>query len=385
MCAWLLGLMLLATPAVEPPAADVEQAKALYEAGSEAYRQGQYEVAIRAFEEALRLAAHPSLEFSAAQAYRLQFFIDQDLRKLERAVDLYRAYLQGVPSGGRRDHAAQHLSTLEPLLEQRRIEATGGESVADSVARLIVSSRIEGATARIDDGEPAAIPAAFEVEPGERTVHVEAPEHLAETLETVAVAGSVVALNVELRPAPGRLAVRAPEGAAIFVDRQPVGRAPLAEPLAVPPGSHLLAVTANGRRPFVQQVELGRGQAAEVDAPLGVTTQRWTAWTLFGVAGGALAAGGVTLALSLDREDEAADLEARHDRQGLTVAEADRYADLEAERDTYTAWTIGLGSAAGVALVTATLLWIFDEPDIAGVGLAPAPPGHGGGGLRVFW
>lgn len=379
MGAWLLSVILLAAPGVE-------QAKGLYEAGSEAYRQGQYEVAIRAFEEGLRLAAHPSLEFSAAQAYRLQFFIDQDLRKLERAIELYRAYLQGAPTGGRRDHAAQHLSTLEPLLEQRRIEAAGGDDPADGVARLIVSSGVAGATARIDEGEPASIPAAFEVEPGERTVHVEAPEHLAQTLETVAVAGTVVALNVDLRPAPGRLDVRAPDGAAIFLDRQPVGRAPLGEPLAVPPGSHLVAVTANGRRPFVQQVELGRGQAAAVDAHLGVTAQRWTSWALFGVAGATPAAGGATLAVALDREDEAAQIEARHGREGLTVAEADRHADLEAERDTYAAWTIGLGSAAGAALITATLLWIFDEPDVAGVGFAPAAaPGQAGGGLRVFW
>lgn len=379
MGAWMLSAILLASTGVE-------QAKALYEAGSEAYRQGQYEVAIRAFEEGLRLAGHPALQFSAAQAYRLQFFIDQDLRMLERAIELYRAYLQGAPTGGRREHAAQHLSTLEPLLERRRIEATDGEQAADTVARLIVASRVEGATARIDDGEPTAIPAAFEVEPGERTVYVEAPEHVAQTLETVAVAGSVVALNVELRPAPGHLVVRAPEGAAVFLDRQPVGRAPLGEPLALAPGSHLVTVTANGRRPFVQQVDLGRGQAAEVDAQLGVTPQRWTSWALFGVAGAALAAGGATLAVTLDREDEGEALEARHARQGLTVAEADRHAALEAERDTYAAWTIGLGSAAGAALVTATLLWVFDEPDIAGVGVAPAAaPGQAGGALRVFW
>ena len=90
------------------------------------------------------------------------------------------------------------------------------------MTRVIVSSRVEGAKARIDGGDPQSIPAAFEVQPGEHRIVVEAPEYQPRTLETVAVSGSVVALNVDLDEQPGQLSVRAPEGARVQVDGRAV-------------------------------------------------------------------------------------------------------------------------------------------------------------------
>lgn len=377
MISSLLALALFTTP--------VDQAKALYQAGGEAYRQGRYAVAIRAFEEVLRVARRPAVLFSAAQAYRLQYFVDGDLAKLERAVELYRAYLDEVPEGGRRDHAAQHLSTLTPILEQRRIEVSPGEAAADSAARLIVSSSIEGAIARVDGGEAVPIPAAFEVEPGERKVHVEAPEHLPQTVDTVAVAGSVVALNVDLEPAPGRLLVRGPEGARILLDGQFVGHSPLSAPIEVAPGRHHLVVTDRGRVPFVHPLELRRGQSAELDAELAVTGQRVAAWSLLGAGAALLAGAGATFALTLEREDEAAALEARFERRGLSTGEARRYRELEEERDELAALTIGLGTAAGAAVIAGVLLWVFDEADAPASTRWGPVAGPGGAGARVSW
>jgi tetratricopeptide (TPR) repeat protein len=350
-----------------------EQARDLYRAGSEAYRQGQYEVAIRAFEEVLRVEPRAQAVFSAAQAHRLQFFVDDGLPHLERSVAQYRRYLELTPAGGRRDHAAQHLATLAPLLERRLAEAGGPGAVREATARLIVAVPVEGALARVDDGEPAPIPATFEVTPGQHKVRVEAPEHQPAEVDTLAVAGTVVALNLTLTPAPGRLTVVAPAEASVRVD----GRR-LLHPGAVevPPGPHVVTVTARGRVPFQRQVEVTRGGALAVQADLPVTSQRVAAWSLVGV-GGALAAGaGVSLGRVLSRESEAGSLEAQQATGPLSPAEVERYRALEDSRDDLARLSAGLAGAAGAALVTAALLWIFDDPDLPGPAiLAPGVEG----------
>lgn len=367
--------------------AAVDQARELYEAGGEAYRQGRYEVAIGAFEESRRLASHPAVTFSLAQSYRLQYFVSNEPTHIERAVALYREYLEQVPTGGRRDHAVQHLSTLAPILARLRTEAdapAGDEPAAAAQARLIVSSRTAGAVARLDGGEPAAIPATFEVEPGERGVVVEAPEHAPRSVRTVAVAGSVVALNLDLEPLPGQLRVRAPAGAAITLDGRVVGTGPLPTPVEVSPGRHLLVVTDRGRDAYVQQLEIGRGQSVELEADLSVSRQRVAAWTLFGAAGALLVGAGVTLGLALDKEADAEVLGDRLASRGLTTAELARYRELEEDRDELGGLAIGLGAASAAAALTGLLLWVFDEPDApTGPLLAPAPGGAATGlGVR---
>src|SRR6185503_11462520 len=104
LSSWRLGVLALicvfASPSfadapASPPSAsqgEVEQrAKDLYDAGSEAYRAGRYLVAIEAFREARALATRPTLTFSLAQAYRLQYFVDGDAKALEQAIAMYRA------------------------------------------------------------------------------------------------------------------------------------------------------------------------------------------------------------------------------------------------------------------------------------------------------
>src|SRR5262245_36516586 len=78
---------------------DVEAAKRYFEAGRQTYETGQYIPAITAFEESYKRAPRSAIVFSLAQAYRQQFFIDKDARKLKRAVELYRQYLAEVPQG----------------------------------------------------------------------------------------------------------------------------------------------------------------------------------------------------------------------------------------------------------------------------------------------
>jgi hypothetical protein len=376
---WALTAALLA------PAGAVEQARDLYQAGSRAYEQGSYPVAIRAFEEARRLVKQPAVTFSLAQAYRLQYFVDGDAEKLARAVELYRAYLEEVPQGGRRDHAAQHLSTLAPMLERVRAGQAGDAGAAAEAAQkgqIIVSSAVAGSTARLDGGDPEPIPAAFEVDAGTHRVLVEAASHQAKTVEAVAVTGGVVALNVELDPLPGHVTVHAPEGASVAIDGRVLGVSPLPEALEVPAGRHLVAVTDRGRDPFLQQLELDRGEAVEVNAALEPSGQRIASYSLFGVAGALAVGAGVATGLMFDRQSDAESLEKTLDAKGLSVDEADRYGDLESERDDFANMAIGLGAASAAVGITGLLLWIFDTPEPAGAPVITPSAGGASAAIR---
>ena len=364
-----LATVVVATLVIASPN-DVEQAKRLYQAGGQAYASGQYLVAIQAFEEAHRLAPRPVVAFSLAQACRLQYFVDGEPRRLERAVQLYRGYLEALSTGGRRDHAAQHLSTLEPILERVRRErvAAGTPDEPDTRsqrAQLIVSSQTEGAMAGLDGGSTRPVPAAFEVDPGAHELRVEALEHEPQTLQTVAVAGRVVAFNVDLRELPGAVVLRAPEGAEVSIDGRLLGASPLLAPAKLSPGRHHIAVTTRGHEPFLRAVEVERGRSTEVEATLEVTTQRVLSHSLF-VGSGLLAVGAAIVGgAAVDKENAAQRIGAKGDAgQSWTELEAERHGELVSARDDLKLVAFGLASASLAVAVTGLFSWIFDTPDL---------------------
>lgn len=356
-------------------AAANEQARALYQAGSEAYQAGNYLVAIEAFEAARALEARPAIVFSLAQAYRIQYWRDKDLKHLEGAIEAYNTYLDLVPEGGRRSHAAQHLSDLVPVLERERLPAdAAAREKAAQAPRIIVTSLVEGAQARIDDGAPRVVPATFEVAAGPHTVTIEAPEHRAVAQQTVAVAGTAVALSLNPTPEPAKVTVRAPSGARVAVDDRTLGISPLAEPLELAPGRHVLVVTDRGRRPFAQTVQVDRGEAVSVAVELEPTGQRTLAWSMLWSSAALVLGAGVTGYLALAAEADAVALEDRLGDEGLSGADYDRYRGLQSDRDQWRDVTIGLGVGAVAVATTGLMLWIFDNPS-APSGLQPAPPG----------
>ncbi|MDP2342827.1 MAG: hypothetical protein Q8O67_17860 [Deltaproteobacteria bacterium] len=343
---------------VESSAEIAERARALYVVGGEAYTKGRYDVAITAFDEVLRLSPRPAALFTLAQALRLQYFVDGDLDKLERAVANYRAYLEAEPDGPRRDHAAEHLSVLVPLLDRLRLEAAGGPAApVVQPARLIVSSSTPGARASIDGGAPRDIPATFDVEPGARTVVVEAPLHVGAHRSTVAVAGAAVAVDVTLGLLPARLAILGADDAAVYVDGAPV----VGRELSLPSGVHDVAVRSRGRVSFAERVELKPGETRTliVNLPL-------TAVSVVGIGG--VAAGGAVLlassapllvALSIDAE--AVRIEGIADTRALRVDEADAYRALPAERDLWTRTATVTAVVGAVVVVAGGLLLLTDE------------------------
>ena len=383
-----------ALAAAAPVRADAKHdAEALFRAGEKAFDAGQYQAAADAFEQAYGKLPLPAIAFSEAQAYRLQYFISKQPAQLRRAVELYHRYIDAQKHGGRVSDAASNLAQLEPLLQQ--MQAAGANTTAPAqvrTTRLMVMADVDGATAAID-GKTGPMPLVAEVSAGEHTVEVTAAGYFPVSMKARAVDGEMVPVDVQLKPRPALLDVRAPSGSQVTVDGRPLGTAPM-HAAEVPAGHHLVTVTHRGKVPIARELDLTRGKPIVLDADLRTTGQRKAArWVLIG--SGALAVGaGVAAGLALSSDSKASDLKAQLDQGGLATSDLDRYDQLRVQRDdrVRVAWILG-GSAVAVA-ATGALMYLFDDrsPE-APARLAPVPGkkkldiepliGPGAAGVRV--
>lgn len=374
----LLALLALGAQSEDP----VVRAKELFDAGREAYEAKSYLVATRAFEDAYQLAPRPTVLFSLAQAHRQQFLLDHDPARLRRAIELFEVYVQEVPSGGRRDHAAQHLADLTPILRgiDAESKARGEERPAPALAvesrtQIMVHSPIKEARASIGDEEPDGLPYIRDVAPGPHRVRVEAPGYAPRELELIAVPGRLVTAEAPLEPLLASLRVEGPAGAKILSDGRVVGEAPLVDPLELSAGRHRLAVVADGYYPFSAELELARGASTTVHAELDLTLQRRVSLGLFGVAAALLIAGassgGIALVADADARAVVNRLEARQGLRGR-----DELADYQSARDLR-----GVAAPLSAVLLSAAVasglgglgLFLLDSPHVSA-----GPSGVGG-------
>jgi hypothetical protein len=375
----------LAAPSFAHAADDdpqIAEARRFFDAGKQAYEGGQYALAATAFEEAFRLAPRPTVAFSMAQAYRRQFFVDRDAAKLKRALELYKQYIVDVPQGGRRDDAVQYIAELEPMLvhieDEQRLKGLGpvkSIEAARDATQLMISSRTKGAFARIDAAAATEVPVIREVAPGTHRVRVEAPGYFADEVEGVAVAGRLVVVEVTLREQPARLALRAPAGAEVAVDGRPVAVLPLARPLEIVAGTHLVTISQRGRYAFTRELRLARGQELTMEASLERTRQRTASWWVLGAAGAAFLAGGVEATFAFVHQGRAQDVLDHRAGRPITQPELDLYNRERDARDRdATASAVLFGSAALIG-ATGALLYFIDTPRLPAQGsILPAEP-----------
>lgn len=360
-----LGLAVALAAAASGATEDVERAKSYFDAGRTAYERSRYEAAIVAFEAAYELAPRAGLAFSLAQAHRLQFYLDRDPAKLERAVELYERYLEQAPSGRRREDAVDHLATLKPILlrmqQERRLE--GLQRERRDQTQVMVSTDVDGARAAIDDDGFRDAPLVRKVTPGLHRVRIQADGYAPSEVQIRAVEGRLVVVEADLDPLPAQLAVDTSGGAEISISGRVVGRTPLEAPLQLDAGRHLVSIRKTGARPVARELELARGEAQTLRVDLEPTTQRKVAWTVIGTSGALLVAGGVTTGFAFAADDEASRLADRlNTGPPLTPAERDEFTDATARRDDLRlASGLLLGGAVATG-VTGLLLLVFDRP-----------------------
>jgi hypothetical protein len=356
-----LSVLLAAVPVAAQN--EVARAKTYFSLGARAYEANQFRVAIQAFEEAERLAPHPALLFSIAQASRRQYFIDRKPEDLRRAVVHYRRYIDKAPDGNRRGEAGAALAELEPLAERLGISTASSEAAAAPArrpARLMVGASVKTAVATIDGGPTLALPNSAEVAPGKHVVRGRADGYYDEEREVEAVVGESIVVDLPMRERPARLDVRTDDGAQIFVDGRLMGVTPLPRPLEIPPGRRFVAVTKTGRSSFSAEVDLVRARSTRVDAPLATTAQRRVAYVLIGTGAAGVVAGGVLAIFAAREQSVAQDIDERAAAGNIEEADRREHAAALAARGDFQRAAAGAFAGGAVVGVTGLLLYMFD-------------------------
>ena len=372
--------------------ADRKVALKFFRAGEKAYKAQQFAAAAQNFYEAYKVLPLPEIAFSAAQAYRRQYRIDQSPEAVRRAVELYTAYLAKVKEGGRVGDAADSLGEMErelarlgatkiealPTIERTRIGvhvSMKGQTL-DAVREVgdLSTNAMEGVVTKLDGKvvEPFAL---IDVAEGDHVVSVTAAGYFPVEKKQRAVTGATALVEVELEPQPATVTVKTESGARIAIN----GRGVPASTFELPAGKHLLTVLRPGREPFGKEVTVARGQALKIDAPLEKTAKRRAVpWVLGGA--GALAALSLTsVALAVVHDGRASDLDDEIRRGDADPSKADAFEREIRDRDDYRTGAWVLGGAAAIAGTVGILLYVTDSPSAERLRLAPVATGNTAG------
>lgn len=366
----LLATLLLAAPTLTVQAqstVELERAKASFRAGAAAYAAGEYPAAIQALAQAYALTPLPAIAFSLAQAERRQFFADRDPHHLDRAIELFRRYVEQEPTGSRRADALDALAQLEPLVRTPGIPlGTGDRVLPEQTAaptRIMVVSEAAEARASIDDGALAPVPVVREVLPGPHRVVVEAPGYFPAERTLTAVAGELILSEMALRERPSRLRIATSVDAELYLDGSFVSRGGSDVVLEQPSGQHTLTVAESGRRTEHHTLLLRRGETEQLEVLLQPSRQRLASRGLF-IGGAATAVGALVLAqLTLHENRTASRFLAARRRGEAEATDLGGYNESRRQRDTYR-MASGLSLAlAGALFSSAILTYVFDQPN----------------------
>lgn len=364
---------------------DLERAKASFRAGANAYAAGDYPAAIQALEAAYELTPLPAIAFSLAQAERKQYAATKRRENLERAVALFRRYIEQEPKGPRRADA--ELAIKELQLQLQSAAPTPVAPAAKPLARptrLMIVSDTPGASISLDGGPAGPSPLIREVAPGAHRARVSARGHYEVVRDVTAVLGELLLTEVRLAELPTSLYVWAPLGADVYVDGVWVGLGggTLTVPLSA--GTHQLSVAQKGKRLVRRDVRLAHGQARTELVLLEPTTQRGISEVLFIASGATLGAGLVLSAFAVRSENRAEDFLLERSRQAqamegrgrlVTSAELVGYHASIVERNRYrTAAAISAAGSIGL-FITGLFLHELDQPAVpGGPARGPTPP-----------
>ena len=363
----LVVVLLVLVPAVgrAQSGEELERAKASFQAGAAAYAMGEYLAAIQALDAAYALTPAPAIAFSLAQAERRQYFVGHESEHLDRAILLYRRYLEQVTTGGRRADALDALSQLEPLAAAHTRASSGrADAIAEArrATRLMITAEAPGSRVALDGGAPVPSPLIREVEPGKHQVEISADGFFPQQREITAVAGELIPLVVVLRERASTVTISTQGQTDIYLDGAFVGPGGRAVTLQLPSGVHHLAVARNGYAVATRRLELVRGKPERVDIALAPTRQRVAARVLFAAAGGLAVTGAVFGLLALDSQSHAEEVQARLARQNVSPEDRATYQDAVSHRDRYRAIALGSAVWMGACLATGLFLYQFDQP-----------------------
>jgi hypothetical protein len=380
--AGVLAVVLLTglAQAREPTPDEVDRARTFFNAGAQAYSAARYGDAVRSFEQAYEIAPRPQLLFSLAQAERKEYFAGNDASYLRRAIQHYKAYLDQVSSGGRRSEATEAKADLEArLARDPQAQSSAAAPIPEKrKARVTVYSATLGAQASIDGGPAQELPYFGDLEPGKHRVRVFADGFIDAEREVSGDKPVDQPVDLALEERPCLVSVVLDSSADILLDGRIVATAPVSRPLELPPGPHVLSVSANGKKPLSQEVSLPRGKPFRFEPKLEASGQRVVAMSMLGVGAVGVVTGVVFGVLALGQESRAKDVA---DQRATGNIGADRLATYNSSvdrRDSFRSVAIVTLAAGGALAVGGGLLYVFDRPTVSvlpprRVEPAPAP------------
>jgi hypothetical protein len=389
------ALILLLVPAIAlaDPRADAEKR---FRIGEKAYKAQNFAAAADHFEEAYKILALPELAFSAAQAHRRQYRVDRKIERAQRAVELYRIYLDAVKTGGQVGAAADGLDAMERELAMHGKAASNSvataverttiivnpELVTEHTGEMLVADTPDTDSVKIVvllDGKPAPVYEKIDIEPGPHDIHVEVDGYVPADAKERAVKGSNTTANIQLEPRPAKVTVKTESGARIRVDGRQSFSGPVAE-LSLPAGRHVIGIQRKGRESIAREIVVTRGQSLTLNEPLEKTTRRKAVpWVIAGAgAFAAFSTASIIGAVIYDgrASDKRDSFENVGDKREGDVADYNRLVDRRNQLTTG-AWITG-----GAALVlgsAAFVLYAFDSPGDAEIRVAPAATPDGAG------
>lgn len=377
MRAILILVWALATPAAAAP--DPEAGAAEFRVAAQAFRANKFDTAARAFEQAYALDPRPETAFSIAQANRLQYYFDRIPWRLQRAVQMYEAYLAALPAGPRARDAIDRLGEITPLLDELRRRGELVPYTPPVKTQIVVGAEVDNAEVTID-GTRRSLWEPTDVTEGPHTIEVKAAGYEV-ARRTVSVArGRFVPVDVPLVPKPARLVFETESGAEIRVDGLPVESA--TGPFLVRPGEHFVTITRRGRVPWSRSLVLARDRSETVVAPLVPTAQRKISrWVLGTSLALGAATGGVALWSYAARRD-AEQLDEKRRALGATPEDLVRYNARVNDADGRARIALGLGIAAVGVGGLGLAMFLFDHDRTAvrgGVTVTPSISSAGPG------
>jgi tetratricopeptide (TPR) repeat protein len=342
-------------PNPSPSTADVAKAKTLFTAGGKSFEKGDYVAAIQSFERSYSLSGRPNILFSLGQAYKKRFAESQDPQHRAAAIELYRAYLAAVPSGGRRADAVRGLEDLG----QRTGDAAPQPGTPEKRKTLLsIDSTTPGALISVDGGEPAPPQVDVEVEPGRHTIKVTARGFVEQEFVMQALVGQTEAETFNLEEAPVEITLKLPSGATVHVDGSDRGES---SKLTLAPGRRFVSVSKPGHKSFGQILEAEGGETRTLEIDLETTTQRDASIGLMAGGGAAMIGGGVLLGLAFLAQSKAQDIDAERETSGITQERNEEFDLYLRRRNELRAAGVVVGGLGGLAFLGGGALFLFDR------------------------
>lgn len=252
--AMLLASSATAVAGPAAPAAAPDKSTLMRE-GNRLATRGDYKGAAAKFEQAAVLApTDPNIFFNLGQIY--------EQSNPGRCVLRYNRFLQLEPDSADAPAARTAVSACTA-----KMKSVGTIHITDLVppANIIY---IDGVA--VTEG-PSVLP----MVPGEYTIRVSALDHdpFEQRVKILAGETTEVAIRLVAQVTYGTVSIKVNRaGANITIDGQPAGVAPLAAPVRLPTGKHLIVIEAAGFHKWQRNVNIEKDLDEEVDARLQAAT-----------------------------------------------------------------------------------------------------------------